>query len=48
MSLDEYKEALGYDNKNYLNIYFGDWTADGLVGLATFPWEHEVHSMLGM
>lgn len=47
MSLNEYKIALGFDNAKYLNIYFADWTQEDLVGLAIFPWEHEVHSKLG-
>ena len=47
MSIDEYKQILTLKSDTRLNIYFASWTARELIGLATFPWEKNVYSVLG-
>ena len=47
MSIDEYKQIQALKSDTRLNIYFASWTARELIGLATFPWEKNVYSVLG-
>ncbi|KAI0218078.1 hypothetical protein LSAT2_030188 [Lamellibrachia satsuma] len=47
MSADEYKEVLAFSGKQHLNIFFGQWTISGLIGVATFPWDNDVHGVHG-
>jgi len=47
MSADEYKLVLAFSGHQHLNIFFGQWTIPGLIGVATFPWENEAHGMYG-
>nr|XP_006817135.1 PREDICTED: pappalysin-1-like [Saccoglossus kowalevskii] len=47
LDVDEYKTLLGFDNSEYLSIYFAQWTNRNLQGIATFPWEKEVYDILG-
>ncbi|EDV27615.1 uncharacterized protein TRIADDRAFT_53495 [Trichoplax adhaerens] len=47
LSVEEYKNTINLTNENYLNIYFGHWTWEDLLGIATFPWERHVKTLLG-
>ena len=47
MGLDEYKQQLGFDNRDFVNIYFADWTTSDLFGVSTFPWDPNAHTNLG-
>ena len=47
LSIEEYKSQLGFASDEQLNIFFAEWTIDSLIGLATFPWEKEIFSVLG-
>ncbi len=48
LNIEEYKNLLGLASDTHLNIYFAYWTMTELIGLATFPWEKEVFTTLGM
>lgn len=47
VSIDEYKELLNMSNKEELTIAFAKWSNAELIGLSTFPWEKDVHSIYG-
>ena len=47
LELSEYKERLGFDNEEFVNVYFADWTSKELRGVSTFPWLEEAHSHQG-
>ncbi|XP_078604176.1 pappalysin-1-like isoform X1 [Branchiostoma floridae x Branchiostoma japonicum] len=47
MSLREYKAILDFNSTTHLNLYFAAWTQEARLGIATFPWEKEVHGVYG-
>ena len=47
MELNEYKKQLAFDNRDFINIYFADWTTPDLFGVSTFPWDPNAHTQLG-
>lgn len=47
MTPEEFKKAIGLTTTDSLIVYFGNWPADSLVGVSTFPWESEAGSPLG-
>uniref|UniRef100_A0AC34RSY8 LNR domain-containing protein n=1 Tax=Panagrolaimus sp. JU765 TaxID=591449 RepID=A0AC34RSY8_9BILA len=47
MTPAEYKSAIGINSTDTLVVYFGNWPADSLIGLSTFPWEFDATSPLG-
>ncbi|CAH1270963.1 PAPPA [Branchiostoma lanceolatum] len=47
MSLTEYKAILDFNSTTHLNLYFAAWTQEARLGIATFPWEKEVHGVYG-
>ena len=47
MTLSEYKRLLALPADSHLNIFFANWTNPDLLGIATFPWDRNVHSVMG-
>ena len=47
VSLKDYKKRIGLDNRDALNVYVADWGDKKLQGIATFPWEKNVHTVTG-
>ena len=47
MSLSEYKKLIALPADSHLNIFFANWTNPDLLGIATFPWVRDVHSVMG-
>lgn len=47
LSVEEYRDVLGFDSSEKLNVFFATWTVKQLIGLATFPWEKNLYTVQG-
>ncbi|CAH1782730.1 unnamed protein product [Owenia fusiformis] len=47
VTITEYKESIGIDGKDALNIHFANWDKDQMIAKATFPWEKHVFGITG-
>lgn len=47
LSVKDYKKRIDLDNRDALNVFVAKWRDKKLQGIATLPWEKDVHTELG-